>query len=385
MCLLITGPASSIRAHLLNTPGLIENIYDSNADGLGIMYGTVRGLKVVKRLPATASHARTIIQTLPNDAREVALHWRWRTHGDIDMDNCHPYQVTPTTQLMHNGILSTGNKDDPSKSDTWHFIKDYLADMPDDGLHNAGFLEILGDFIGNNKFAIMSADGRLSVVNEEQGLHHQDVWYSNTYAWSPDLLIPTYRKKSVYSGYGTYLGGYGGHLGANASAFGIIDDAEDKWSPKTTKSAEYTAATTELTASTESSLITFKQMIPCIEEALYQFDTDQLAGCIELYPVNTVAHILRGYRVTSWAKFNPQAWSEDVCKAVAAWTDPVVTVAIRELNNLPAEDVATALVQCCDMMPVDEPKDETVEAVQGETQAVEPEVPPTVARLALVH
>ena len=38
MCLLVTGKSNAIRAAFLNTPGLIEDVYASNSDGLGIMY-----------------------------------------------------------------------------------------------------------------------------------------------------------------------------------------------------------------------------------------------------------------------------------------------------------------------------------------------------------
>ncbi len=38
----------------------------------------------------------------------------------------------------------------------------------------------------------MTDDGRLTVVNRDDGIEHQDLWFSNTYAWSPELLIPGY-------------------------------------------------------------------------------------------------------------------------------------------------------------------------------------------------
>jgi hypothetical protein len=138
-----------------------------------------------------------MVAALPNDGRMVACHWRMRTHGNIDLDNCHPYPVNTTTALMHNGILHTGNKADTTKSDTHHFIKDYLTGVGDNALHDPGMLKMLGDFIEGNRFAIMSADGRLSVVNKDQGVESHGLWFSNTYAWEPEILMPEYGRRKA--------------------------------------------------------------------------------------------------------------------------------------------------------------------------------------------
>ena len=196
MCLLITGPSQSIRSTLLHTPRLLENIYASNADGIGAMYPSTRGLQTPKTLPKTAQQARRFIESLPVDSRNLALHWRMRTHGDVNKANCHPYTVVPgQLEMMHNGILHTGNKADPRMSDTWHFIQNYLAPLSKHGaglIHEPALATLIADFIGDNRFAFMTDDGRLTVVNRDSGIEHQDLWFSNTYAWSPELLIPGY-------------------------------------------------------------------------------------------------------------------------------------------------------------------------------------------------
>ena len=196
MCLLITGPSQSIRATLLQTPNLLENIYASNADGIGAMYPSTSGLKTPKALPKTVQQARTFIQSLPQDTRNLALHWRMRTHGAINKANCHPYTVVPgRLEMMHNGVLHTGNQADRTMSDTWHFIQDYLAPLSNHGaglVHEPAMVALISEFIGDNRFAFMTDDGRLTVINRDDGIEHQDLWFSNTYAWSPELLIPAY-------------------------------------------------------------------------------------------------------------------------------------------------------------------------------------------------
>jgi hypothetical protein len=218
MCLLITGKSAQIRATLLDTKGLLDDIFKSNADGVGAMYTNGKGaLRTPKVLPKSLKAARAFIASLPKDDRSIAIHWRMKTHGDIDLENCHPYDVLPgQVALMHNGVLSQGNKADVTKSDTWHYIRNVVRPMLElaPGLMtNAAWLDLIeNDITGSNRFAIMNADGELSVLNKHTGIEHDGMWFSNTYAWSPELLIPGYRK--------TY---------GRAWAAGLLDDEDDIW------------------------------------------------------------------------------------------------------------------------------------------------------------
>ena len=204
MCLLIQATSTKIRATLLNTHGLIADIYTNNPDGLGIMYAAQGEVFVQKHLPDSALAVRKIIEAMPDDDREVAVHFRLRTHGLVDMDNCHPYQINKDAWLMHNGILHTGNNKDKDKSDTWHFARDYLETLDPDHLHNPQFAALLGEFIKNNRFAILTADGRMTIINRDQGVEHDNIFFSNTYAWSPELLIPSYSRRPSFSGLYNY-------------------------------------------------------------------------------------------------------------------------------------------------------------------------------------
>lgn len=222
MCLLIKGPAALMRSTLLNTPGLLEDIYHSNRDGLGVMYGTTSGVKARKCLPKTVEGARSFIQSFPADDRELACHWRMRTHGDIDFENCHPYKVEGGGWLMHNGILHTGNDGDRTKSDTWHYIREYLDSTMELVAHDSRFIKLLTDHIGSgNKFAMLTSDGRMSLAGEHRGLYVNGLWFSNTYAWSPEILDPALAPKPTKytgllnwkpkfsSGFSNGYGGYG--------------------------------------------------------------------------------------------------------------------------------------------------------------------------------
>jgi len=212
MCLIITGQSTKVRSTLLETKGMLSEIFTNNPDGIGVMYSTSKGLKITKVLPKSVNDVFAFVKKLPSDDREIAIHFRWTTHGDTDLLNCHPYDVvTGYVAMMHNGVLHTGNAADTTKSDTWHFINDYLKEAVHDApnlVHTKGFLTMLADFIGDNRFVFMDGEGRMSHVNYDQGIEHDGLWFSNTYAWKPATLIPNYYKSSKHYNYANYNNAY---------------------------------------------------------------------------------------------------------------------------------------------------------------------------------
>lgn len=237
MCLLVTQPS--------NAPALsdawLADFYSANADGVGVMYAQDGELIVEKILPRDE---QDFIHFYRNhiEGKDCAFHLRMKTHGNIDMENCHPYEVLNHSEhgislwLMHNGVLATGNDADTTKSDTWHYIRDYLrpmlADNPEFAFHPA-FSAIIGDHIGSsNKFVLMDNNGRQVTINEDAGVYWGGLWLSNTYAWSasktatkeydpdPTLALEqvaeepkrysyAYNYNGYGYGYGTYGKGYG--------------------------------------------------------------------------------------------------------------------------------------------------------------------------------
>jgi len=189
MCLLITQNSTS---PVLSNEWLTD-FHSSNSDGVGVMYAKDGQLIIEKILPKSAQDFIEFYHSHIK-GKNCAYHLRMKTHGHIDLENCHPYEVLNHAQhgidlwLMHNGILSTGNKADISKSDTWHYIRDFLRPMlidnPDFAFHPS-FNEIVGSHIGSsNKFVLMDNLGRQSVINQSSGVFWAGLWLSNTYAWS---------------------------------------------------------------------------------------------------------------------------------------------------------------------------------------------------------
>ena len=198
MCLLINQPTTApvLPAHWLS------DFFSYNSDGVGVMYSENNCLITEKILPKTDAEFIAFYNA-HIAGKDCAYHLRMRTHGDTDLENCHPYMVLNRADhgidlaLMHNGILSTGNKADPSKSDTWHYIRDYLRPMlsgnPEFFMHPA-FSKIVGDHIGSgNKFVLMDNAGRVATINQSAGVFWGGLWLSNTYAWT----APTSTSKSA--------------------------------------------------------------------------------------------------------------------------------------------------------------------------------------------
>ena len=181
MCILINHPANTNFSD-----ELLADFYDYNSDGFGAMYAEAGKLVIIKTLGKPDEIEALYKKELAH--RDCIIHYRMKTHGDIDLDNCHPYRINDDIWMAHNGILTMGNPIDKSKSDTWHFIeyiiRPALAADPD-LIFDLDYQEYLEQMIGSsNKFAFMHRSGQSVILNKHAGVEHQGAWLSNTYAWS---------------------------------------------------------------------------------------------------------------------------------------------------------------------------------------------------------
>lgn len=165
---------------------LLEDFYAHNSDGFGLMFGDGNKIHVTKSL-GTVEETIAIYNDLAK-GRDCIIHYRMKTHGKIDMNNCHPYRITDELWVAHNGILSASNPVDKDMSDTWHLIEYVLKPIAVNNMEqffDPKFQEYLGAMIGsNNKLGFCHADGRSFIINEKSGVNYKNAWLSNTYAWS---------------------------------------------------------------------------------------------------------------------------------------------------------------------------------------------------------
>lgn len=185
MCLLIQKPAA-VRFH----ETWLEDFWIHNRDGAGVMWtdksGAVRVEKILS--PSVAEWIR--FYRAHAERRACLIHLRMRTHGAVSFENVHPYEVGGGVWLMHNGVLRFGNAADPSRSDTWHFIRDRLSapiSKNPDLIHNPLFISGMGKLIGaGNRFALLGRSGKPVLINRHTGFEWGGAWFSNTYAWDSE-------------------------------------------------------------------------------------------------------------------------------------------------------------------------------------------------------
>ena len=229
MCLIINKPKG-----VTFTKEFIEGVYRLNQDGVGVMYAENNSLFINRIVPNRLEDVLTFWNEYIAE-RDCVVHFRMKTHGDIDLRNCHPYQVLSAEDgyplyLVHNGILHTGNAADKTRSDTDFYIQDYLRPMllknPEFFLTEA-FEDLVAAHIGHgNKFVLMDAYGNRVTVNEQQGVQHQGAWLSNTYAWETEGTEHEAKR---------FFGGYGGRKSL------YWDD--DEFNSSSTKLAKYPVET----------------------------------------------------------------------------------------------------------------------------------------------
>jgi hypothetical protein len=179
----------------------LENMraaHSANDDGIGIM--SKEG--IFKYLGKnTLKKAIKQVTKLEAAKIEYAIHFRYKTHGGVILQNCHPFKApNGAAYIMHNGVLGKyTEKATKEMSDTAVFVSEYLKEVPDD--NNMDYWSDVARHIGwNNKLCVMTHDYKFILVHGDAGTYRDGIWYSQTYS----LPYP----KSTYAGdaYGGYSG-----------------------------------------------------------------------------------------------------------------------------------------------------------------------------------
>lgn len=189
MCLIVHCPKD------IELPeSLALRSFNNNPHGWGVMYAkngkvlTARGLGV-------ADYLDTLDRLKDED---FVVHTRVATHGDINIANTHPFKVTKNVYMMHNGIISNYKVINPRMSDSWHFAK-WLAPIVNGGeiLDDKDFIDVIGRRIGKgNKIVLLRGDGKVFIVNEDQGVEYKNMWLSNDYSiWAPPPMSKREKRK----------------------------------------------------------------------------------------------------------------------------------------------------------------------------------------------
>ena len=156
----------------------LRRCYDANPDGAGFMYAEDKQLVVNKGYFTFKEFYK---EYKPHGDKQVLIHFRIKTHGPIDKDNCHPFLVNSGLGFIHNGIISGYGSN--TKSDTIEFNESILQKIVSKHGNNSLFddpmVELIENVIGYSKLVFLDRHGNYTIMNEKKGNWNDGVWYSN--------------------------------------------------------------------------------------------------------------------------------------------------------------------------------------------------------------
>lgn len=177
-----------------------------NPDGGGFAYITDAGTLHMEKFMEWKSfwpafeNARSL-----NPGRDFLVHMRIATHGEINLDNVHPYKVNEFTVMAHNGIIHGVPDYKDGRSDTKVFVDEVLPSLPSNWLDRPYLVAMVEKWVGWSKLAFLSTDVRLEnslyILNEDEGHEVDGMWMSNTSPLPVVTRVPTYSTApSLYRG-----------------------------------------------------------------------------------------------------------------------------------------------------------------------------------------
>lgn len=171
------------------TEAILERCFNSNPDGAGFCI-EIDGQLIIHK--GYFSFKTFYEAYLPYENLKALIHFRIKTHGNLDKENCHPFFVNENVAFIHNGIISAvpNHKD---KSDTImfneHYIQPIVTTFGENALSSPQINSLFGKYIGASKLVFMiKGQEDFIFVNKSMGnLSKEGIWFSN-YSWQEPQL-----------------------------------------------------------------------------------------------------------------------------------------------------------------------------------------------------
>ena len=143
----------------------LRRCYDANPDGAGFMYAEDKQLHVKKGYFTFKEFYK---EYKPHGDKQVLIHFRIKTHGPIDKDNCQPFLVNNSLGFIHNGIISGYGSS--SKSDTIEFNESILQKIVSKHGNNSLFddpmVELIENVIAYSKLVFLDRHCNFTIMND---------------------------------------------------------------------------------------------------------------------------------------------------------------------------------------------------------------------------
>lgn len=174
MCLIILQTNPDIHVKKKN----LLSAYNNNPHGVGIAVVDDGILKPYKGMPDFNSFY-SLYKDLLDYKSPMLVHFRFCSHGDIDISNTHPFMVADDLVFAHNGVIDMPS--DHTKSDTKVFCDEVLRNIPRDTFNSPGIWRMMQLAVGKSVLVFMFADGKYMIVNERRGHwdREHEIFYSN--------------------------------------------------------------------------------------------------------------------------------------------------------------------------------------------------------------
>lgn len=175
MCVIVLQPVGSYL-----TKEEAHQCWKTNPHGAGFAFHNEEGLHVQKYMEWNQFWPAFESARSKHRGSDFLLHFRVGTHGLNDITNVHPFKIADDVVMAHNGVIHQVPDYGDGRSDTRVFIDEVLPELTSDWYKKPYVREMVGDFIGWSKLAILYPGG-WSLVNEASGSWSNDMWFSNLY------------------------------------------------------------------------------------------------------------------------------------------------------------------------------------------------------------
>ena len=180
MCVICAIPGGE----KLPADGVMKHCWEQNPHNGGFMYVNNKNRLVVRKFDDVDKFITALRydHELHGETSPFVFHLRYATHGDVTLDNTHPFKISKQVAFVHNGTIKRHTKDaTKAVSDTRVFKNEILMNLPTEWLFNPTVGTLLDEYIGGSKLVIMDNKRRIHIVNEKAGEWVDGLWYSNKY------------------------------------------------------------------------------------------------------------------------------------------------------------------------------------------------------------